>query len=224
MFHTVNPWSFICTNSVEIKRKLWAFQQMLFVCQMTVCQRKCETVDKTFFLPFFFYLQGAVISRFISPCLKICPRFFLSYWRSLSHDQSANCKGQSCDFCILLPIPPPSTNLILTQKDNTNSFPQISACMCKQAYPSYAVRRQGIWFKSCFFFFFLWSAHSDHSLQNTFEIYSRDSWRTRHICSLAIDIFSKQQSVEQQWCAPFPRQNPHPSWGQASKVYFHTTS
>lgn len=191
---------------------------MLFVCQVTV-SKKVRNSWYNFFSPFFslfraLWFQGSFLR--VSKYVLV----FLSYWRSLSHDQSANCKGQSCDFCILLPILPPSMNLILTQKDNTNSFSQMSACMCKQAYLSYAVRKHGIWFKS----FFVWSAHSDHSLQNTFEIYSWDCWRTRYICSLAIDIFSKQQSVEQQWCAPFPQQNPHPSWGQASKVYFHTTS
>lgn len=67
--------------------------------------------------------------------------FFLSQRGSLSHDQSANRKGQGCDSCILLPILPRSVHLILTQKDSANSFPQISATMCEQACPSSAITK-----------------------------------------------------------------------------------
>lgn len=188
---------------------------MLFVCQVTV-SKKVRNSWYNFFFSLFFYLQGTVISRFISPCLKICPRFFKLLKKPFSWSVR---KLQRAKLWLLYPIAYPSSKHEL-DLNTERQHKQLLSDFGLHVQASYAVRKHGIWFKS----FFVWSAHSDHSLQNTFEIYSRDSWRTRHICSLAIDIFSKQQSVEQQWCAPFPQQNPHPSWGQASKVYFHTTS
>lgn len=65
---------------------------------------------------------------------------------------------------------------------------------------------------------------SDHGFTNTFNIYTWDCWRTRHIGSIAIDIFSKQQSAEQQWVMPFPQQKRHPSWRQAFLLYSHIAS
>lgn len=66
----------------------------------------------------------------------------------------------------------------------------------------------------------LWSALTT----NTFKVYTWNCWRTRHIGSTAIDIFSKQQSAEQWWVMPFPQQKHHPSWRQAFLLYFHITS
>ena len=59
----------------------------------------------------------------------------ISHVPLLLYDQSANCKGQGCDFSIPLPIFPSSTSLILTQKDSTNSFLQIWVCVCKPSLP-----------------------------------------------------------------------------------------
>lgn len=46
-------------------------------------------------------------------------------------------------------------------------------------------------------FFFGRSAHSDHCLRNTFHIYSRASWRTRHIYLLFGNRYASQNSS--QW-------------------------
>lgn len=123
---------------------------------------------------------------------------FLKLLKTLSHDQSANCKRQGCDFCIPLPILPLSMNLILTQKDSTISFRFEPVCASK---PTLSMLLGSILFHFicvCVYVCVCVVEHSDHNLQNTFKIHSQDSWRTRHICTFAIDIFSKQQSVEQQ--------------------------
>lgn len=156
---------------------------MLYV--FGVCQRKWKSEWTVFFytlFPFFLalWLQGSYLPQ----CPTICPSF-LSYWKSLSHDQSVDHKGQGCDFCIPLSILPPSMHLILTQKDSANSFPQIWARVCKQAFPSYAATKHGTW---CFF---VKCTLKQQHLHNTFQIYSRVFWRTRHICYLAIDMLLK---------------------------------
>lgn len=86
-------------------------------------------------------------------CLTICPLFWVTE-KALSNDQCTACKGQGCVSSIPLHILPPSMNLILTQKDNTNSITQIWAHVSKQAYPS--VRKQSDFFFLTFFYFFLY--------------------------------------------------------------------
>lgn len=97
-------------------------------------------------------------------------------------------KLQRARLWLLYPIAYPSSkhDLILTQKDSANSFPEIWAkILYMQASLSF------LWCYKARNLIFLWSVNSDNSLHNEFQIYSLVSWRTRHICSLTIDMLLK---------------------------------
>lgn len=102
-----------------------------------VCQRECERVSETDFYSFFsFESSGHCAFKVHISQVSHNMSSFLTYWRSLSHDQSTNSKGQGCDFCIPLPILPPSMHLILTQEDSANSFLRFElGCASKPALP-----------------------------------------------------------------------------------------
>lgn len=104
---------FVSSNFAESSGPL---ENSLFVFR----QGDCERVKRFPTVIFSLILRGTLFLRFASPkCLTICP-FFPSQWRSFSHDQSSNCKGQGCNPYIPLPIFPPSVQLILTQEDSAD--------------------------------------------------------------------------------------------------------
>lgn len=129
------------------------------------------------FCLFFFIFRVRWFQGSCLPSVLLCPLFWVTE-QALSNDQSTACKGQGCVSSIPLHILPPSMNLILTRKDNTNSITQIWAHVSKQAYPSVRKQFDFFFFLTFFYFFFfmyrLRPKHLKH-IQNPLSV----SWRTR---------------------------------------------
>lgn len=89
---------FIILTVSEINEGFESFQK-----NVCVCVRKRVWKSVTDFYSFSSLSSGHCVFK-VHISLLSDSVLLLSYWRNLFHDQSTNCKGQGCDFCIPLPV------------------------------------------------------------------------------------------------------------------------
>lgn len=172
------------TNFAEVKEHPDSFKKCCMC--LGVCQRECERVSETDFYSFFFFFESpghcdfkvhiSQVSHNMSSFFKLLKKPFPWSVR----------KPQRARLWLLYPIAYPSSKRAL----DLNAERQ-----CKQlpSHLSQDMQARPV-FLCCYEarnLILLWSVHTDHGLHNAFQIYSRVSWRTRHICSLTIDMLLK---------------------------------
>lgn len=125
----------------------WAFQQMLFECQMDLCQRMWKELMKLFCLFFYFIFRALWFKGLYFPSVS---QYILLLKVTEDAFSWLVCKLQKARLWLLYPIAYPSSKheLDLNTERQHNQL-QIWACMCKQAYPSYALRKHFILFYLC---------------------------------------------------------------------------
>lgn len=154
------------------------------VCVWCVSKKVKEWVN-CYFLYTFPFLSGTVTSRFISPTVSYNMSFFFKLLKK-PFSWSVR-RPQRARLWLLYPIVYPSSKHAL----DLNTERQ-----CKQLPTDLSQGVQAsLSFLCCYkawnLMFFVKCTLKQQHLHNTFQIYSRVFWRTRHICYLAIDMLLK---------------------------------